>query len=214
LSAKDNGKNPWLNIPADDYEGHMGPEGVDQLSVLDKILAEIYTDVRPRRMVVLGCGTGNGFRHVDSERTTRLVGVDINSAYLEIARSRYAWLGDALELCCFYAEMCTFEPGSFDLVHSALVLEYLDPEPMIKKIASWLAPGGGASFVIQEPVGDEGPVSATPFTSLMALAGVMRLLSPEVLGRLAVRNGLREKRSWREPLKHGKQFYVAQYIKE
>lgn len=215
MSAKDNGKNPWLNIPAGDYEGHMGPDGVDQLSVLDKILAEIYAEVRPRRMVVLGCGTGNGFRHIDRDRTTRLVGVDINSAYLEIARSRYAGLGDALELCCFYAEKCTFEPGSFDLVHSALVLEYLDPEPMIKKIASWLTPGGTASFVIQEPGGgDDGPVTATPFKSLMALAGAMRLLSPEVLGRLAVRNGLEEKRTWQEPLKHGKQFYVAQYIKE
>jgi SAM-dependent methyltransferase len=164
--------------------------------------------------VVLGCGTGNGLRHVDRAVTKRVVGVDINSAYLEIARKRFGSLGDALELCCFYAEKCAFDPGSFDLVHSALLLEYLDPAPMIEKIASWLAPGGTASFVIQEPGCEDGPVSSTPYASLMSLAGAMRLLSPEVLGRLAGRNGLREAKARQFSLSRGKTFFAAQYVKE
>jgi SAM-dependent methyltransferase len=214
VAEREKDRNPWLSIPARDYEGHMGPKGVDQLGALDRILSEIYAEVRPASMVVLGCGTGNGFKHIDPAVTTRVVGVDINSAYLEIARQRYPQLKDVFEACCFYAEKCAFDPESFDLVHSALVLEYLDPEPMIEKIASWLAPGGTASFVIQEPGSENGPVSPSAFTSLMSLAGAMRLLSPEVLGRLAKRHGLRETKVWKVPLKRGKTFHAARYVKD
>jgi len=214
VAERDKGGNPWLNIPAQDYEGHMGPEGVDQLGVLDRILGGIYADVRPASMVVLGCGTGNGFGNIDPKVTTRVVGLDINSAYLEIARRRYPQLKDVFEPCCFYAEKCAFDPESFDMVHSALLLEYLDPEPMIEKIASWLVKGGTASFVIQDPGGENGPVSPSSFTSLMSLAGAMRLLSPEVLGRLAKRHGLRETKTWKIPLKRGKTFHAAQFVKD
>ena len=172
MNEWDRDANPWLHIPAEDYEGHMGSGGVDQLDALDRIMGAIYADVRPRRLVILGCGTGNGFRHIDPEVTVRAVGVDINPAYIEIARRRHPGLKGILELSCSYAEKCAFDPGSFDMVHAALLLEYLEPEPMISKIASWLVPGGTASFVIQEPGGGNGPVSETPFKSLMALAGV------------------------------------------
>ncbi len=214
MSESDNNKNPWLHISARDYEGHMGPEGVDQLGVLDRITGTIYKEISPRRVAILGCGTGNGFGHVDPAVTERLVGVDINPAYLEIARSRYQNLEGIIELCCFYAEKCAFEKESFDMVHAALLLEYLDTEPMIARIASWLAPGGVASIVLQEPDADDEPVGVSAFDSLKSLTMVMNLLSPEVLGRLAARNGLELKKEWRESLKGGKKFYVGQFVKE
>ncbi len=214
VSEPDKNRSPWLRIPAVDYEGHMGPGGTDQLSPLDNVLGEVYGEIKPERLLVLGCGTGNGFRHVDPAVTKRVVGVDINSAYIEIARDRYTGLKDSLELCCYYAEKCTFGTESFDMIHSALLLEYLDPETMVQRIASWLMPGGTASFVIQEPSGNDGPVSKTEFKSLQLLGGIMRLMSPEVLGRLAARNGLREKRSRKIPLKGKKQFHMALFVKE
>ncbi len=213
MAGKD-GKNPWLRISAREYEGHMGPHGVDQLTPLDRIFGEVYAEELPARLLVLGCGTGNGFRHIEPEVTFRAVGVDINPAYVEIARSRFPKLSDVLEIACFYAEKCIFEAESFDLVHSALLLEYVDPELLLRNIASWLAPGGAASFVIQEPDGEEPPVSLTSFDSLTSLSGVMRLLSPEVLIRLASRVGLKEKKSWNVPLKRGKRFFIAVFEKE
>jgi hypothetical protein len=48
----------------------------------------------------------------------------------------------------------------------------------------------------------------------MSLAGAMRLLSPEVLGRLAKRNGLKETNTRQIPLKHGKTFFAARYVKD
>ena len=69
--------NPWLEIPAADYEGHMGTAGAStQLGPLRTILADVYAQVRPARVAVLGCGTGNGLDVVDPARTRRLVGVD------------------------------------------------------------------------------------------------------------------------------------------
>lgn len=214
VNGREKDRNPWLCIPARDYEGHMGPDGVDQLAVLDRVLEGIYKKLKPARMLILGCGTGNGFRHVDPDVTARLVGVDINSAYIELARERYSALRHILELCCYYAEKCTFDLASFDLVHTALLLEYIDPEPLVQKIASWLAPGGTASFVLQEPSTREERVSQTGFESLKSLESIMRLLSPEVLRRIAARHNLREADEQTIPLKRDKMFCVAQYVKE
>ena len=189
----------------------MGSSGVDQLGILDDLLGEIYREVAPRRLLVLGCGTGNGFRHFDPAVTSRVVGVDINGAYLEIARERYPELAGIFEPHCCYAEKCDFDAGSFDLIHSALLLEYLDPAPMVEKIASWLAPGGTWLVVLQEPSSENGPVSHTGHESLMSLAEVMRLLSPEMLGRLARRSGLEEVWTRRVALKRGKHFFIGRY---
>ncbi len=207
-------ENPWLKIPVGDYEGHMGPEGVDQLAMLDTIFGEVYSAIRPERLLVLGCGTGNGFGRIDPAVSTHVVGVDLNDKYLEIARQRYPGLGASLKLIESHAEKCRFEPGAFDMIHSALLLEYLDPATMIEKIANWLVPGGAMSVVVQEPDDEASPVTRTRFQSLQLLSEAMRLLSPEVLVRLARKNGLIEKKSWKAALKHGKKFHVGIFTRE
>lgn len=207
-------ESPWLKIPAGDYEGHMGPEGVDQLAMLDTIFGQVYTEIRPARMLVLGCGTGNGFQHIDPAVSNSVVGLDLNDKYLEIARHRYHGLGGTLQLIESHAEKCRFDPGSFDMIHSALLLEYLEPATMIEKIAGWLVPGGVFSVVLQEPGDEPGPVTRTRFQNLQLLSEVMRLLSPEMLVRLARKNGLMERKSWGVPLKHGKTFHVGIFTRE
>lgn len=58
-------RNPWLEIPAADYVGHMvGPE-VGQLPVLSRLLREALEQFRPHDLLLLGCSTGNGLAHVD-----------------------------------------------------------------------------------------------------------------------------------------------------
>ena len=49
MSDQHKDQNPWLRIPARDYEGHMGPEGVDQQAALDQILGQVYAEVRPKQ---------------------------------------------------------------------------------------------------------------------------------------------------------------------
>src|SRR5690349_6145305 len=113
--------NPWTVVPAADYERHMGPDGVNQLAPLSQLFQEVYLAAQPDRVLVLGCATGNGLEHVDPSVTKRVVGVDVNLQYLGIARQRFFHLGPKLELFCSEASAWRSPPGSFDLVHAALV---------------------------------------------------------------------------------------------
>src|SRR5512138_3331263 len=110
--------NPWCVVPAADYERYMGPEGLDQQAALAAIFQEVVLAAQPDRLLVAGCGTGQGFEHVDPAVTRRVVGVDVNLQYLGIARQRFFHLGPRLEL--YNADITTFRsaPESFDLVHA------------------------------------------------------------------------------------------------
>ena len=44
--------DPWLRIPAEDYEAHMRAAG--QEAVLRDAFARVLADVRPARIAVLG----------------------------------------------------------------------------------------------------------------------------------------------------------------
>jgi SAM-dependent methyltransferase len=198
--------NPWTVVPAADYEKHMGPDGVDQLAPLSGVFQEVYLAAQPDRVLVLGCGTGNGIEHVDPAVTHRVVGVDVNLQYLGVARQRFFHLGARLELYCAEAEKFRTQPASFDLVHVGLLFEYLHPEVLVRKISEWIAPGGTCSVVLQLP-GGEAP--AAPTKTLQIIEKAMKLVPPDELTRLFEHYGLPRKRAKTLPLKHGKSFWVG-----
>jgi len=198
--------NPWAVVPAADYERHMGPEGVDQLAPLSAIFQEVYAAAQPDRLLLLGCTAGNGLEHVNPAVTKRIVGVDVNLQYLGVARQRFIGLGARLELYCGEVERFRAAQGSFDLVHAALLFEYLHPEVLVRRIAEWLAPEGTCSVVVQLP-GGEGPPAPTRTMQLIAKA--MRLVPPEELTRLFEHYGLPRKRAKTVPLRFGKSFWVG-----
>jgi SAM-dependent methyltransferase len=200
--------NPWTIVPAADYERHMGPQGVDQLGPLSSIFQESYLAAQPDRLLLLGCATGNGLEHVNPAVTNRIVGVDVNLQYLGIARQRYFHLGPRLELYCLEADKLRAAPGSFDLVHAALIFEYLHPEVLVRKIAEWLAPGGTCSAVLQLP-GGEGPPA--PSKTMQLIQKAMKLVPPDELTQLFEHYGLPRKRSRTVPLEHGKSFWVGAF---
>jgi SAM-dependent methyltransferase len=207
-----NADNPWLAIPAADYEGHMGAGGVDQLAPLRAIFAELYARVRPARLAVLGCGPGNGLDIVDPAVTRRFAGVDLNADYLSLARERHAQLAPIATWICASADRCDLETSGFDLIHAALLLEYTEPSAVLPRIAGWLAPGGVFSVVLQLPGGDA-RISATDFASLQTLSSLMRLVDPDALRELATRVGLVELSSREVPLARGKSFWAATFTR-
>ncbi len=178
----------WLTIPAADYEGHMSEVG--QLAVLGDVLAEAWARSRPARLLVVGCATGNGFEHVDGRVTDRVVGLDVNPRYLEIARERYGGTFSGLELVCADVEKHEFAPGSFDLIFAGLILEYVQADRLLNRMAGWLADEGLCCVVIQLPDERRAPVSETRYESLRGLAPMMRLLTATELERHAVEAGL------------------------
>lgn len=176
----------WLHIPAEDYEAHM--EAVGQTPVLRALFARLYADTRPTRLAVLGCTTGGDLRLIDPKVTEMAVGVDINAAYLDIARTRLASLGSRLRL--IHADVLEAElPGDFDVIHAALVLEYVDPAALFARIFRWLSPGGLCSVVTQEPAQHVGPVSNTGYASLQNLSGCMTVRPVNEVVTLAARAG-------------------------
>src|SRR6516164_6608605 len=93
--------NPWLSIPLEDYEGHMGSPGVQQLTVLAELFKRALDYCLPESVAVLGVAGGNGLEQIDCAATKRIVGVDINQRYLDEVRRRFGSgsLG-CLELYC------------------------------------------------------------------------------------------------------------------
>jgi hypothetical protein len=52
--------NPWLSIPLQDYEGHMGLDNAQQLSVLSELFKRALDIFVPDSVAVLGIAGGNG----------------------------------------------------------------------------------------------------------------------------------------------------------
>jgi len=200
--------NPWSVVPAADYERHMGPEGVDQLAPLSALFQEAVLGAQPDRVLVVGCGTGNGLEHVDPAVTRRVVGLDVNLQYLGIARQRFFHLGPKLELYCTSVATWRHPAQSFDLIHAALVLEYLHPEPVVAQLAGWLAPGGTLSVVLQLPTGDAPPSDQK---ALEIIRKAQRLVNPDELTALLAAQGLKLRRSRTVPLKYGKSFWFGTF---
>jgi SAM-dependent methyltransferase len=204
--------NPWLAIPAADYEGHMGASGVDQLAPSRTIFADVYARLRPSRVALLGCGTGNGVDVVDPGVTARFIGVDLNPDYLAIARARHPQLANVATWLCAPVEDCAIEGASLDLVHAALLFEYVDPAIVVPRIAGWLAPGGVLSVVLQLPGGDA-TISDTGFASLRTLSALLRLVQPDRLRDLAARAGLVELSAAAIPIARGKSLWAATFAR-
>jgi ubiquinone/menaquinone biosynthesis C-methylase UbiE len=203
-------RNPWLSIPASDYEGHMESPSVDQQRLLRDLLHERVEEFRPASLAVLGCATGAGFETIDPATVRRLVAIDINPEYIEIVRRRFAASIPGLELICADVVTLEFPPRSLDLFHAALVLEYVSPEVVAAKVARWLAPGGILSVLLQLP-GAHGRVSDTPFASLKSLDSFMKLIDPPELTTIVTRHGFTPVRSHTIDWVGGKKFFAGIY---
>lgn len=204
-------ENPWLSIPASDYEGHMSAPAVKQAQFLSHALEDLLSRFEPSSIVVPGCTTGNGFEHVDPTVTRAVVGIDINPDYLALLETRHGARIPGLKLLCEDAADAELPPGSADLVHCALVFEYADPKRIIANAARWLRAGGVLSVILQLPAEGQGKVTATEFESVRSLEAMMRLVPPPEIDRTAADAGLKPIETRVATLETGKKFHLALY---
>jgi SAM-dependent methyltransferase len=204
------GVSPWLEIPLADYEAHMALPEVGQAQLLAALLASALHAHRPASVAVVGCAGGNGFENVP--RDTRLVGIDVNPAYLATARARHASRRRNLELHVSDVERDELRLAPVDLVFAGLLLEYVDAGRALDRIATWLAPRGILATVLQLP-SDAETVTPSPFASLHRLAPSMRLLAPERLVALAAERGFRVVDSRVAEASGGKRFAAQTFLK-
>lgn len=205
MTAK--GDNPWLQVPVDQYEGHMAHKSVRQAQYLSFVLQEQVDRFKPERLLVPGVSAGNGLEHVDPDVTRIVTGLDIQPDYLEIARERFAERLPGLNLV--QQDLLTWEPDDeYDLVFCALLLEYLDPKRAVPKLCSVLAPGGMLVILVQLD-GKGSPVSASPFNDVKLLEPAMTLVDPAVVREISNDCKLEQTERRIDLLKSGKSFWIG-----
>lgn len=205
--------NPWLDIPIGDYVGHMSSPEVAQYQALNALLRDTLERVCPGSVLVLGCSTGNGFEHVNSRVTSRVVGVDINPDYLRALIEQFPHPSFALDVRCIDLALYTFEPEAFDLVHAALVFEYVEWPSLLPRVVGTLRPFGVLSVVLQLPSSANPPVTPTGFASLRSLESVFRFVEPQDIVAKVAALGLQLESRRTERLKSAKAFEVLHFRK-
>ncbi len=200
--------NPWLTVPLSDYEGHMRSANVEQLGALSELFARVLASVLPTSVAILGIAGGNGLEHIESALTRRIVGIDVNDAYLEAVRERYAAL-PGLELHCLDLSKETLRLEPVQLVHAALVFEHAGVGQTLDNALSLVAPGGTLSIVLQLPSQTEAGVSPTAFSTLQNLKPHFTLIDPQWLTVALASRGLKLKEQMEHPLPAGKALWLG-----
>lgn len=204
-------RNPWTDIPLADYEGHMSLPSVGQAQLLDEVFGQDLQAYAPGSVAVLGCAGGNGFKRLIGSPVKRVVAVDINPLYLKELGNRLGAAIPGLELVCgdLLEASVTFAP--VQLVHAALVFEYVDPATLLPRIREWLLPDGVLTAVLQLPSKTMAAITPTPFISLSRLAPLMKLVPPEIFKAHAGNAGLVEESGEVVTPGIGKEFYVGRF---
>jgi len=185
-------KNPWLDIPLADYEGHMALPEVGQASLLAETFERVLREYRPGSVAVIGCAGGNGFERIDPAVTRRVVGIDINADYLEQARARWEARLSGLELVEGDVQDARLRIAPVELIYVALLFEYVAADAALAWCRASLDGEGCLVTVIQLASPERDAVTPSPFAGVHLLAGIMRLLSPDELRDCAAVAGLTE----------------------
>lgn len=200
--------NPWLTVPLEDYEGHMNSAEVRQLGVLSELFAEALTLCRPASVAILGIAGGNGLERIDPNVTKRIIGVDVNPAYLNAVSRRYARRWN-LELHCADLASEELKIDAVELVHAALIFEHTGIDQCLDNALSLVAREGKFSVVLQLPSEVEQGVSATQFTSIQNLKSHFSFVDPAWMRRAVENCGFHVLRETRRELTAGKAFWMG-----
>jgi SAM-dependent methyltransferase len=132
-----------------------------------EIMLEAVAEVRPRRVLEVGCGPGEAAERIARELGADVTAIDQSERMVELARARgvKAEVGDVQRL--------PFTDGEFDCVLAAWMLYHVpDVDRGLAEIARVLRPGGRLVAVTN---------AADHLTELWQLVGVERI--PHAFGR-------------------------------
>ena len=187
---------------------------VAQTQALSNVMASALREYTPISLAVIGCTTGNGFEHINTTHTRRVVGIDINPAYLNILETRFGGKIPCLELLEADVTAQDFRIAPVSMVLAGLLFEYVDVPAALRSISRCLASGGILIAVLQQPSSESAPVTATRYQSLECLSPIMKLVSPVEFSNICKCVGLRQINTDTIPLKKGKTFFVGFYQKD
>jgi SAM-dependent methyltransferase len=135
----------------------------------------------PQSAAVIGCAGGNGFDRIDAGVTRRVVGIDINPQYIQELAYRYVATIPGLKLYVRDIQEPVEQIEPVDLIYAALVLEYVDPVPVLRNFKALCRPNGILATVLQLPSDTDAAISDSAFASLKSLAPALHLVSAGIL---------------------------------
>jgi ubiquinone/menaquinone biosynthesis C-methylase UbiE len=159
--------NPWLTITSSDYENHMIEVGQSQ--ILNDLTDLFLKKYKPKSFALIGCATGNGLEHINNKVTTNVYAIDINPDYLLQTRIRYENNIQNLITFCIDLQKDKFDISNIDLAFCGLILEYVEPDIVLKKISEILNVHGKIVIVIQKNI-KTSFVTKTKYKSLESLS--------------------------------------------
>lgn len=200
-------KNPWLDVPLADYEGHMALPGIEQAQLLSDLFADAMAQFSPASVAVIGCAGGNGFDRIPPT-VLRVVGVDLNPRYVAETKTRFKDRIKNLEVIAgdIQSHGVTFAP--VDLIFLGLVLEYVNVETVTARMRSLLSTPGHLVTVLQLPTVGKQQVSPSPFTGVQPVGSIMNLVPPGQLQASAEAAGFIQRQSRTVVSQGGKHFQV------
>ncbi len=207
-------KNPWLEIPASDYDNHMNSPSVGQSSFMAEELKIALQKYTPDSIAILGCATGNGLEYVKNNTVKKITVFDINSEYLKLLKHRFKNRIANLETIHADLETYSLKNNEYSFILAALIFEYLTPLNLLKNIENSLKPNGIILSILQLPAENISKVSETPYKSLKKLSSIMKLISPKDFDIMITKVGLTKVESKTVTLKSGKRFYIGKYQKK
>jgi SAM-dependent methyltransferase len=115
---------------------------------LEEALLEAAGDLRGRRVLDLGCGSGD-LTLMLLERGARVTALDLSPEMVRIARERAELFGrpDDADWVAAAVEASGLPSGAYDLVLGRFILHHLELEPAAAEIVRLLAPQGRAVFL-------------------------------------------------------------------
>ncbi len=117
--------NPWEDISLSDYESHMALDSVQQLQALNQMMKGQLNNYDISSVMILGIAGGNGLEHIDTEKITKVYGVDVNKEYLKTTEERYESLLGTLECLCVDLMSEAEKLPKADLLIANLLIEYI-----------------------------------------------------------------------------------------
>ncbi|CAN7410200.1 class I SAM-dependent methyltransferase [Rossellomorea sp. LjRoot5] len=114
-------------------------------------MRDALPDLKGERVMDLGCGTGELSKYCIEMGASAVVGVDISEKM--ITRALQENKDENIKYVCSPIEDLTFPTEPFDLIVSSLAIHYIeDYESLIRKLHTFLKPGGLLIYSIEHPV--------------------------------------------------------------
>lgn len=109
----------------------------------------LLPDLKERNVLCIGCGSGEECDYLKSKKPSKIIGMDLSSDLIDIAKDSYA----DIDFKLMDIENMSFEPESFDFIYSSLVMHYSNNWlKVLADIFSYLKPGGTFLFSTHHPL--------------------------------------------------------------